>query len=81
MDGARQSQLQLRLVSRSGQAKRFATEVGSDAVNGCLQLHGGCGYLRDHPIKRVLRDVRAHQILEGTNEVMRLVVSHELLGS
>ena len=60
-------------------AKRFATDVGFDAVNGCLQLHGGYGYLRDHPIERVLRDVRVHQILEGTNEVMRLIVSRQLL--
>jgi alkylation response protein AidB-like acyl-CoA dehydrogenase len=62
-------------------AKRFATDVGFEAVNGCLQLHGGYGYLRDHPIERVLRDVRVHQILEGTNEVMRLIVSRELLGN
>ncbi len=60
-------------------AKRFATDIGFDAVNGCLQLHGGYGYLRDHPIERVLRDVRVHQILEGTNEVMRLIVSRDLL--
>ena len=50
-------------------------------LNGCLQLHGGYGYLRDHPIERVLRDVRVHQILEGTNEVMRLIVSREILGN
>ena len=62
-------------------AKRFATDVGFEAVNGCLQLHGGYGYLRDHPIERVLRDVRVHQILEGTNEVMRLIVSREPLGN
>lgn len=62
-------------------AKRFATDIGFDAVNGCLQLHGGYGYLRDHPIERVLRDVRVHQILEGTNEVMRLIVSRDLLGN
>jgi alkylation response protein AidB-like acyl-CoA dehydrogenase len=60
-------------------AKRFATDVGFEAVNGCLQLHGGYGYLSDHPIERVLRDVRVHQILEGTNEVMRLIVSRQLL--
>ena len=48
-------------------------------MNGCLQLHGGYGYLRDHPIERVLRDVRVHQILEGTNEIMRLIVSRDLL--
>lgn len=62
-------------------AKRFATDVGFEAVNGCLQLHGGYGYLRDHPIERVLRDVRVHQILEGTNEVMRLIVSRDLIGN
>jgi alkylation response protein AidB-like acyl-CoA dehydrogenase len=60
-------------------AKRLATDVGFEVVNGCLQLHGGYGYLRDHPIERVLRDVRVHQILEGTNEVMRLIVSRDLL--
>ena len=62
-------------------AKRFATDIGFEAVNGCLQLHGGYGYLRDYPIERVMRDVRAHQILEGTNEVMRLIVSRDLLGN
>lgn len=62
-------------------AKKFATDAGFEAVNGCLQLHGGYGYLRDHPIERVLRDVRVHQILEGTNEVMRLIVSRSLLGN
>jgi alkylation response protein AidB-like acyl-CoA dehydrogenase len=65
----------------AAQAKRFATDAGFDVVNGCLQLHGGYGYLRDHPIERVLRDVRVHQILEGTNEVMRLIVSREILGN
>jgi alkylation response protein AidB-like acyl-CoA dehydrogenase len=60
-------------------AKRLATDIGFEAVNGCLQLHGGYGYLRDHPIERVLRDVRVHQILEGTNEVMRLIVSRDLM--
>jgi alkylation response protein AidB-like acyl-CoA dehydrogenase len=62
-------------------AKRFATDAGFDIVNDCLQLHGGYGYLHDHPIERVLRDVRVHQILEGTNEVMRLIVSRDLLGN
>jgi alkylation response protein AidB-like acyl-CoA dehydrogenase len=62
-------------------AKRLATDVGFETVNGCLQLHGGYGYLRDHPIERVLRDVRVHQILEGTNEVMRLIVSRDMLGN
>jgi alkylation response protein AidB-like acyl-CoA dehydrogenase len=62
-------------------AKRLATDTGFDVVNGCLQLHGGYGYLHDHPIERVLRDVRVHQILEGTNEVMRLIVSRDMLGN
>jgi alkylation response protein AidB-like acyl-CoA dehydrogenase len=62
-------------------AKRLATDAGFAVVNGCLQLHGGYGYLRDHPIERVLRDLRVHQILEGTNEVMRLIVSRDLLGN
>ena len=61
-------------------AKRLATDIGFEAVNGCLQLHGGYGYLRDHPIERVLRDVRVHQILEGTNEIMRLIVSRDTAG-
>ncbi|MCC6947531.1 MAG: acyl-CoA dehydrogenase family protein [Bradyrhizobiaceae bacterium] len=62
-------------------AKRLATDVGFEAVNGALQLHGGYGYLRDHPIERVLRDVRVHQILEGTNEIMRVIVSRDMLGN
>jgi alkylation response protein AidB-like acyl-CoA dehydrogenase len=62
-------------------AKRLATDTGFEVVNGCLQLHGGYGYLRDYPIERVLRDVRVHQILEGTNEVMRLIVSRDMLGN
>jgi alkylation response protein AidB-like acyl-CoA dehydrogenase len=65
----------------AAQAKRLATDIGFAVVNGCLQLHGGYGYLSDHPIERVLRDVRVHQILEGTNEVMRLIVSRDLLGN
>jgi alkylation response protein AidB-like acyl-CoA dehydrogenase len=65
----------------AAQAKRLATDTGFNVVNGCLQLHGGYGYLRDHPIERVLRDVRVHQILEGTNEVMRLIVSRQMLGN
>src|SRR5215210_774151 len=66
---------------RAAMAKRLATDTGFEVVNGCLQLHGGYGYLRDHPIERVLRDVRVHQILEGTNEVMRLIISRDILGN
>jgi alkylation response protein AidB-like acyl-CoA dehydrogenase len=65
----------------AAQAKRLATDTGFEVVNGCLQLHGGYGYLRDHPIERVMRDLRVHQILEGTNEIMRLIVSRALLGN
>jgi alkylation response protein AidB-like acyl-CoA dehydrogenase len=65
----------------AAQAKRLTTDTGFEVVNGCLQLHGGYGYLRDHPIERVLRDVRVHQILEGTNEIMRVIISRAMLGN
>jgi alkylation response protein AidB-like acyl-CoA dehydrogenase len=65
----------------AAEAKRFATDAGFDVVNGCLQIHGGYGYLRDHPIERVLRDLRVHQILEGTNEIMRVIIARQLLGN
>lgn len=70
-----------RATTLAAMAKRFATDVGFEVVNGCLQLHGGYGYLNDHPVERILRDVRVHQILEGTNEIMRVIVSRDLLGS
>lgn len=60
-------------------AKRFATDVGFKVCNDALQLHGGYGYIREYPLERLLRDVRVHQILEGTNEIMRLIVSRRLL--
>ncbi len=66
-------------MSAAAMAKRFATDVGFDVVNQALQLHGGYGYLRDFPIERVLRDLRAHQILEGTNEIMRVIIARDLL--
>ena len=62
-------------------AKRFATDAGFQACNDALQLLGGYGYLRDHPIERHLRDLRVHQILEGTNEIMRVIIARGLLGS
>jgi len=60
-------------------AKRFATDVGFEVCNQCLQMHGGYGYLREYPIERYLRDVRVHQILEGSNEIMRVITGRRLL--
>ena len=60
-------------------AKRFATDIGFKVCNEALQLHGGYGYIKDYPIERYLRDVRVHQILEGTNEIMRLIIARRLL--
>lgn len=60
-------------------AKRFVTEVGSKVANECLQLHGGYGYLADYGIEKIVRDLRVHEILEGTNEIMRMIVARQLL--
>ncbi len=60
-------------------AKRFATDVGFAIVDRALQLHGGYGYIRDYGIERYLRDSRVHRILEGTNEIMRLIIARRLL--
>ncbi|CUH81689.1 Acyl-CoA dehydrogenase [Tritonibacter multivorans] len=60
-------------------AKKFVTEAGSKIVDGCLQLHGGYGYLADYGIEKLARDLRVHQILEGTNEIMRVIVARSLL--
>lgn len=60
-------------------AKRFATDAGFMVCNEALQLHGGYGYLRDFPLERLLRDARVHQILEGTNEIMRLIIARRML--
>ncbi len=62
-------------------AKKFVTEVGSRVANQCLQLHGGYGYLADYGIEKRVRDLRVHEILEGTNEIMRLIVSRRILAS
>jgi len=59
--------------------KRFATDMGFDIINQALQLHGGYGYLRDYPLERLLRDARVHQILEGTNEIMRVIIGRRML--
>jgi len=60
-------------------AKRLATDTGFDVVNAALQIHGGYGYLRDYPFERLLRDLRVHQILEGTNEIMRVIIARHIL--
>jgi len=60
-------------------AKRFATDVGFSVCNEALQLHGGYGYIKEYPLERHMRDVRVHQILEGTNEIMRLIIGRRLL--
>jgi hypothetical protein len=62
-------------------AKRLATDAGFRICNDALQLFGGYGYLKDFPVERYLRDVRVHQILEGTNEIMRVIIARRLLGS
>ena len=63
----------------SAMAKRLATDTGFTVANDALQIHGGYGYLKDFPLERHVRDLRVHQILEGTNEIMRVVISRELL--
>lgn len=60
-------------------AKLMVTDVAFEVANGCLQLHGGYGYLADYGIEKIVRDLRVHQILEGTNEIMRLIVARQLL--
>ncbi|HKR91832.1 acyl-CoA dehydrogenase family protein [Novosphingobium sp.] len=60
-------------------AKRFATDTGSSVVDRALQLHGGYGYLMDYPIERFWRDLRVHSILEGTNQIMRMIVARDML--
>ena len=60
-------------------AKRFATDTGSSVVDRALQLHGGYGYLMDYPIERFWRDLRVHSILEGTNQIMRMIVAKDML--
>ncbi len=60
-------------------AKKFVTETGSKVVDQCLQLHGGYGYLADYGIEKLVRDLRVHQILEGTNEIMRVIVARKMI--
>ncbi|QIL73016.1 acyl-CoA dehydrogenase [Diaphorobacter sp. HDW4B] len=60
-------------------AKRFATDAGFNVCNDALQLHGGYGYIREYPLERLMRDSRVHQILEGTNEIMRVIIARRML--
>ncbi len=64
---------------RCAMAKRFATDTGSQIVDDALQIHGGYGYLHDYGIEKLVRDLRVHRILEGTNEIMRLIVARKLM--
>ena len=61
-------------------AKRYVTDIGFEVANQALQLHGGYGYLSDYGIEKIVRDLRVHQILEGTNEIMRVIIARALLG-
>jgi alkylation response protein AidB-like acyl-CoA dehydrogenase len=67
------------VTMRCAMAKRFATDVGFEVANQALQLHGGYGYLSEYGIEKIVRDLRVHQILEGTNEIMRLIVARKLI--
>jgi alkylation response protein AidB-like acyl-CoA dehydrogenase len=60
-------------------AKRFVTDAGFRVADEALQIHGGYGYLRDFEVERIVRDLRVHKILEGTNEIMRVIVAREML--
>ena len=60
-------------------AKRYASDLCFDVVNRALQMHGGYGYIKEYPVERYLRDLRVHQILEGTNEIMRLIIARDIL--
>ncbi|TKV57101.1 acyl-CoA dehydrogenase [Nakamurella flava] len=69
------------VISRCAMAKQFATDVGFEVANAALQLHGGYGYLAEYGVEKIVRDLRVHQILEGTNEIMKVVVSRGLVGA
>jgi len=62
-------------------AKKLVTETGSQVADQCLQLHGGYGYLADYGIEKIVRDLRVHQILEGTNEIMRMIVARDMVSA
>ncbi|MEO0785419.1 MAG: acyl-CoA dehydrogenase family protein, partial [Pseudomonadota bacterium] len=62
-------------------AKRFVTDTGFKVANEALQIHGGYGYLADYGVEQIVRDLRVHQILEGTNEIMRVIISRDMLSA
>jgi alkylation response protein AidB-like acyl-CoA dehydrogenase len=64
---------------RCAMAKRYATDICFRICDEALQLHGGYGYIKDYQIERYLRDLRVHRILEGTNEIMRVIIARQLL--
>jgi len=66
-------------IEACAMAKKFVTEAGSRVADQCLQLHGGYGYLSDYGVEKIVRDLRVHQILEGTNEIMRLIVGRRMV--
>lgn len=68
-------------AAQCAMAKRFATDAGFDVANRALQLHGGYGYLQEYGIEKVVRDLRVHQILEGTNEIMRVIIGRAVVGA
>ncbi|HOZ59998.1 MAG TPA: acyl-CoA dehydrogenase family protein, partial [Nakamurella multipartita] len=68
-------------ISLCAMAKQFATDTGFQVANAALQLHGGYGYLADYGIEKIVRDLRVHQILEGTNEIMKVVISRGLVSA
>ncbi|MDT8913207.1 acyl-CoA dehydrogenase family protein [Amycolatopsis sp. PS_44_ISF1] len=68
-----------RATQLSAMAKRFCTDTGFEVANQSLQLHGGYGYLADYGVEKIVRDLRVHQILEGTNEIMRVIISRRML--
>ena len=66
-------------VEKVREASTFVTEAAYRAADTCLQLHGGYGYLADYGIEKIVRDLRVHRILEGTNEIMRVIVARDML--
>ncbi len=66
-------------TKRCAMAKAFVTEAAGRVADECLQLHGGYGYLADYGLEKIARDLRVHRILEGTNEIMRVIISRDML--